>query len=68
MNEFKLPFSRSPISPSMNELRGLFDWLKEWGKNKKCNILEFGCGPTTYCLYNALDINIYVAMEDYQKQ
>ena len=57
----------SSRSPSKREIIWLYEWLVEnKDKYKIKNILEFSCGITTWALCEALDPNLYVAVDDYK--
>jgi len=54
----------SRVSPSVKEL----EWLEEWlSKNIKpgSNILEYGCGPSTWVIKEATKPKNYVTVEHY---
>lgn len=60
-------FTPSKRAPSLQEL----DWLHNWlsGNKDKYNlekVLEYGCGITSWVLFDALNPKIQVAMEAFQ--
>jgi len=65
--EYPKSFKVSRRSPSMEEMQ----WLQEWIQNQKfkdgVKVLEFGCGITSWVLYNSFpSISKYVSVENYQ--
>lgn len=60
--ELPKSFSMTRVSPTMNELDFLHDWLKS-NIDEEANVLEFGAGPTTWAIATALKVNRYVLIE-----
>lgn len=63
MNEFSIPetFKFSDLAPTRDELKFIYDWLIA---NKiDGDVLEFGCGITTWAVYNAVKPKNYFALE-----
>ena len=69
MAELKIPkdFKISARAPKRGELQWLYQWLKENGYDKKVkNVLEFGCGVTTWTIDSAVNPERYVAVEQFR--
>lgn len=70
MSKLEIPssFVRSKRSPTLPELEALYDFLEPYNEKIDApNILEFGCGITSYVISEALyKFYAYVAVETFQ--
>ena len=63
---FPKTFSWSRMAPTRRELRWFHDYLSEMRNGKAWKVLEFGCGISTWAINDALQPDIYLAIEAYE--
>ena len=67
LNEFTMPFIISRKSPPLGELHALWDWLTTIANGRGGQVLEFGCGCTTWVLQQTLSPANLVCVETFPR-